>query len=147
MGKFFPLVAALAAGLALAAQGAINSELSRHTGRFRAVLTSLLVSLTTVALILLLRPDEGSLRGLAHAPRWAVFTGGILGVVVLVANVVAVPRIGAAATSGLIVVAQLIAAAAIDRFGLFNVAARPLTPGRLGGLVLLVLAVILIIRA
>ncbi len=147
MGKFFPLAAALAAGLALATQGAINSELARHTGRFRAVLISVLVSTTTVALILLLRPDEGSFGGIAHAPRWALFTGGVLGVLVLIGTIVAVPRIGAAATSGVIVTAQLTASAIIDRFGLLKVAPRPLTPGRLAGLLLLMVAVILIVRS
>ncbi len=147
MGKFLPLAAALIAGLALAAQGPINSELSRNVGRFRAVLISVLVSSATITLILLLRPDEGSFSGILHAPRWAWFTGGVLGVIVLGGTIVAVPRIGAAATSGLIVTAQLIVSAVIDRFGLLNVAARPLTPGRLGGLLLLIAAIILIIRA
>ncbi len=147
MSKFIPLAAALLAGLALATQGPINSELSRNVGRFRAVLISVLVSSATVALILLLRPDEGSFGGVAHAPRWALFTGGMLGVVVLVGTVVAVPRIGAAATSALIVTAQLTASAVIDRFGLLRVAPRPLTPARLAGLLLLVVAVILIVRS
>jgi len=147
MGKFFPLIAALVAGLALATQGPINTELSRHTGRFRAVLISVLVSSTTVALILLLRPDEGSFGGVAHAPRWAWVSGGMLGVLVLLGTIIAVPRIGAAATSGLIVTAQLITSAVIDRFGLLNVAARPLTAARLGGLALLVVAVLLIVRS
>jgi transporter family-2 protein len=147
MSRLFPLLAALLAGLALATQGPINTELSRHTGRFRAVLISVLVSSMTVTLILLLRPDEGSFGGIAQAPRWAWVSGGILGVLVLLGNIIAVPRIGVAATSGLVVAAQLVAAAIIDRFGLLNVAAHPLTPGRIGGLLLLIGGVLLIVRS
>src|SRR5579875_3621219 len=131
MGKLFPLAAALIAGLALGVQGPINSELSRNVGRFRAVLISVLVSSATVVIILLVHPGEGSFSGIFHTPRWA-FVGGVLGVIILAGTIIAVPRIGAAATSGLIVTAQLIAAAIIDRFGLFDVAPRPITPPRLG---------------
>jgi transporter family-2 protein len=145
MGKAIAVVAALLVGVGIASQGAVNSELARHVGQMRAVAVSITVSLGVLVVVLLLRPGPGSFTGLAHTPRWALI-GGVLGVMVLAATILAVPRIGVAATTGGIVAGQVIASAIIDRFGLLGVAVRPLTPGRIAGLVLLVLAVGLVTR-
>lgn len=145
MGWIVPVVVALVAGACIASQGAVNSALAQHIGQVRAVSFSILVSAVTVGVIVLLRPGPGSFAGLSAAPRWAL-AGGVLGVVVLIATIIAVPRIGVAATTGGIVAGQVIASAVIDRFGLLGVAVRPLTPGRLAGLALLVLAVGLVTR-
>jgi transporter family-2 protein len=111
----------------------------------RAVAISITVSMATILLLVLLRPGSGSFAALAQTPRWALL-GGILGVLILAATVVAVPRIGVAATTGGIVAGQVIASAVIDRFGLLGVAVRPLTPGRIAGLALVLLAVALVTR-
>lgn len=145
MGKVLAVVAALLVGVGIAAQGAVNSELARHVGQIRAVAISISVSAVLVLVVLLLRPGPGSFAAVAHAPRWA-FAGGVLGVAILAATIVAVPRIGVAATTGGIVAGQVIASAIIDRFGLLGMAVRPLTPGRIAGLALIVLAVGLVTR-
>ncbi len=144
--KVLPLLAALLAGSALATQGVINSQLSRYVGQIRAVSISLLVSVVTVLVVLAVYHKGGAYSGLAAAPRWTL-VGGTLGVVVLIGSIIAVPRLGAATTTGLIVMAQLMAAAVIDQFGLLGVATRHLTAGRSAGLALLVVAVILIVRS
>lgn len=147
MTKFvsIPLAAALAVGLALAIQGAINSALSRNLGSTRAAFFSVIITATTVFIVLLLRPDRGSFAGLATTPWWAL-AGGLFGAVALLGIIVAVPRIGVAVTTGAIVAGQVLAAAVIDNFGLLGVAVRPLNAGRLAGLVLLILAMILVTR-
>lgn len=145
MGKVIAVVAALLVGVGIASQGAVNSELTRHVGQIRAVAISITVSMVTILLLVLLRPGPGSFAALAHTPRWALL-GGILGVLILAATVVAVPRIGVAATTGGIVAGQVLASAVIDRFGLLGVAVRPLTPGRIAGLALVLLAVALVTR-
>lgn len=139
------VIVALVAGACIASQGAINSELARHIGQVRAVSFSIGVSAITIGMLVLLRPGPGSYAGLSDTPRWAL-VGGVLGVVTLIATVVAVPRVGVAATTGGIVAGQALASAVIDRFGLLGVATRPLTAGRLAGLVLLVVAVALVTR-
>jgi bacterial/archaeal transporter family-2 protein len=139
------VLGALIAGACIASQGAINSELSRSIGQARAVAFSILISLFTISVVVLIRPGDGSFAALGSAPRWALI-GGVLGVVVLLVTIIAVPRIGVAATTGGIVAGQVIASAIIDRFGLLGVAMRPLTVGRLTGLALLVLAVTLVTR-
>ena len=62
------------------------------------------------------------------------FTGGLLGVGILIGTIIAVPRIGVAATTAAILAAQVTTSAIIDQFGLLGVAARPLTLARLVGL-------------
>lgn len=144
-GRLVPLIAALAAGVVAAIQGPVNSELSRHIGQFRAIFISVLVTFTTIVVIVLLRAGDGSFAGLGQAPRWSLI-GGFMGLIALAGTIVAVPRIGVAATTGAIVAGQVIVSAIIDRFGLLGVAVRPLTPLRLVGLALLVLAVGLVTR-
>jgi transporter family-2 protein len=145
MNWVVPVIVALVAGACIASQGAINSELARHIGQVRAVSFSICVSAITIGLVVLLRAGPGSYTELGGTPRWAL-VGGVLGVVTLIATVVAVPRVGVAATTGGIVAGQAIASAIIDRFGLLGVATRPITAGRLAGLVLLVVAVALVTR-
>ncbi len=140
-----PLLAALLAGICIASQGAINSELSRHVGQMRAVAVSISLSFSIVALIVAVHAGPGSFAAVKETPRWAMI-GGLLGVTILVSTIIAVPRIGVAATTGAIVAGQVIASAIIDRFGLLGVVVRPLTPGRLAGLVLVVVAVALVTR-
>ena len=145
MSKAIPLLAALVVGVAIATQGVVNSELSRHVGQVRAVVISVAVSIVVVLILLLIHPGPGSFAGATHAPPWA-FIGGLLGVGILIGTIIAVPRIGVAATTAAVLAAQVITSAMIDQFGLLGVAARPVTPARLGGLVLAVLAVLLITR-
>ena len=145
MAWFGPVLAALVAGACIASQGAINSELSQHVGQVRAVAFSISVSLLTIALLVLFHPGPGSFANLGATPRWAL-VGGMLGVFILISTIIAVPRIGVAATTGAIVAGQIVASAIIDRFGLLGVTVRPLTPARLAGLLLLVAAVALVNR-
>jgi transporter family-2 protein len=145
LNRVLPLLAALLVGAATAIQGPINSELSRHVGQFRAVFISVLLSFVTVTIIMLLTGGPGFLGAARHAPPWAL-VGGFMGIIALTGTIIAVPRIGVAATTGAIVAGQVIVAALIDRLGLLGVAMRPLTPGRVLGLLLLVVAVGLVTR-
>lgn len=146
MGRGWPFIVALIVGVSQAVQGPINSELSRHVGQFRAVFVSVLVSVSTVVVVLLVWPQPGSsFAGLSGAPRWALL-GGFCGVIALAGIILAVPRIGVAATTAAIVASQVLASAVIDQFGLLHVTPRPITPGRTLGLALLVIAVALVAR-
>src|SRR6516225_8530838 len=107
MSWVLPVLAAVVAGVCIASQGAINSELSRHVGQMRAVAVSISLSFTVVALIIAVHAGPGSFAAIKEAPWWSL-VGGLLGVTVLVTTIVAVPRIGVAATTGAIVAGQVI---------------------------------------
>jgi transporter family-2 protein len=66
-------------------------------------------------------------------PPYLLFSGGALGAAYVGASVFLAPRIGAGALLCLVVAGQLLGALTIDRFGLFGLATRELSFGRLAG--------------
>lgn len=135
----------LCAGVALGSQAPINASLARHVGPVRAVLVSVTISLLVLLVIVSVDRGGGRLAALATAPPWSL-AGGFLGAIVLIGTVVAVPRLGTAATITLLVSGQLATAAAVDHFGWLDVAQRPLDGPRLVGLVLLATGGALVVR-
>jgi len=131
----------------LPVQAGINSKLSKVAGSpVIAALISFLVG--TVALILYLlitRRDEVSWSGLKSAPAW-LFAGGLIGAFYVAVITLIVPGLGAALTFSLVVTGQLIAAMIIDHNGWLGMATREISAGRLVGVALLVVGVILIRR-
>ena len=128
---------AVAAGLAGAVQAAVMGELGERAGIFPALAFSGVVAVV-LGLLLLLVADQ-SLRGLGavvREPLW-LWTGGALSVLIILAITVSSPRIGLAATIGIIIAFNLGVAAVIDRFGLFGLDRIPLDWSRLLGLVFL----------
>jgi transporter family-2 protein len=111
---------AVAAGLAGAVQAAVMGELGGRVGVFPALAFSGVVAVV-IGLALLLAVKQ-SFRGLGDAARQPVWlwSGGALSVLIILAITVASPRIGLAATIGIIIAFNLGAAALIDRFGWFG---------------------------
>ena len=70
---------------------------------------------------------------IARQPLFLLLAGGAIGAVYVSANVFLAPRIGAGALLCLVVAGQLLGALVIDRFGLFGLAMRELSFGRLAG--------------
>ena len=69
--------------------------------------------------LLVTRRGLGSLAEAWTAPKW-LWLGAVLGTFVVFTITLASPRIGTAATIGLLVAGQLAAGAVIDRYGLFG---------------------------
>ncbi len=138
---------ALAAGAALPVQAGVNAAIARYAGRAEwAAFVSFVVGVAALgAWLAALRLAPPSGLALARAPWWA-WTGGVLGAFYVSAVVLLTPRIGVAATLGLAVAGQLAGALVLDQLGALGLAYRPLTPSRLVGAALLVLAGVLIRR-
>jgi transporter family-2 protein len=128
---------AVAAGLAGAVQAAVMGELGERAGIFPALAFSAVVAVV-LGLVALLVARQ-SLRGLGDVVRQPVWlwTGGALSMLIILAITVAPPRIGLAATIGIIIALNLSVAAVIDRFGLFGFNRIPIGWARVLGLVLL----------
>jgi transporter family-2 protein len=92
--------------------------------------------LLAVTILLISRQGTGRLGSALHVPPW-MWLGGLMGLVVVFSITFAQPRIGASATIGILIAGQLVAGAAIDRFGWFGVDQIALSPGRLAGIALL----------
>ncbi len=70
---------------------------------------------------------------LISVPVW-VWAGGLIGVYVVLLSIVAVPRMGVACYMVCVILGQLGASFAYDRFGAFGMAARDFSLGNLIGL-------------
>jgi transporter family-2 protein len=110
---------ALVAGLAGAVQAAVMGRLGSRVGTLEALaFASALQAVLTAALVVAF----GSLGGYAaaaRAPVW-LWAGAVMGALIVFTITFATPRIGTAATIGILVAGQLAMGLAIDRYGLFG---------------------------
>ena len=128
---------AVFAGLAGSVQVALMSRLGERIGVLEALgfSAALTAALAFVALLLVRRSLAGFERAI-HAPWWMLL-GGVMGLIIVFTVTYAGPRIGVAATVGILIAGQLVAGAAIDRWGLLGSERIALHWPRLLGLVLL----------
>jgi transporter family-2 protein len=102
------------------------------------------VALTVLAL--LFARHSAQLETLKSLPLYMLIGGGLLGAIYVTVNIILAPRVGIAALMALGIAGQLFTALLIDRFGLFELAERGLTVGRVSG-ALLVLVGALMVRS
>jgi bacterial/archaeal transporter family-2 protein len=125
------------AGLAGAVQAAVMGELGERVGIVPAVAFSVVVALLGgLAALLVWERSFAGIRAAAQEPAW-LWIGGIMSVFIVLAVTVAPPRIGVAATIGVVIAGNLVSAALIDRYGLFGQDVIPIDRWRLLGLLLL----------
>ncbi len=128
---------AVAAGLAGAVQAAVMGELGERVGVFPALAFSGVVAVVIgLALLLVAKQSVRGLGDVVRQPVW-LWSGGALSVLIILAITVASPRIGLAATIGIIIAFNLSVAAIIDRFGWFGFDQIAISWTRALGLVLL----------
>ncbi|VXC87846.1 DMT family transporter [Oceanicaulis alexandrii] len=132
-----PFILTVIAGAMVAAQPAFNGQLSGHLG---SPLRAALVSFTAGALIMLAavsvlayRAGWPSLERISNTPPHLFVIGGALGAVFVTTASWAAPKIGTGSFFALLFAAQLIAAMAIDHFGLFGIEERSVTLLRILG--------------
>lgn len=134
-----------AAGVSVTVQQVLNSNLRGQIGSaWWAGVTSYVVGLLTMLAVAI--PMDG-VRGLGSMiGRVEGFTwiGGALGAMFIGTAILMVPRLGATTTMGFVIVGQLVAAAAIDHFGLLEVTQHSLTPLRIAGIAMLVGGMVLV---
>ena len=112
-------------------------ELGDRVGVVPAV--AFAAGVTLLCALLALAVAERSVSGVRQAfeqPRW-LWLGGVMSIVIVFAITLGGSRIGTTATVGLVIAGNLLAAAVIDRFGLFGQDEIPLAWPRLLGIALL----------
>ncbi|GAB2534615.1 DMT family transporter [Rufibacter soli] len=146
MGKELYYLLALLAGVAVAIQAGVNSELKLAVGN--PIITALFsfcigtLILGTVVLVSY-RQEFPSLQQMQGISAWK-WTGGLLGVLYVTAVILAAPRIGAANTLGIIVAGQLLMAIVLDHFGWLGFPVQPINWSKVLGVVLLLAGVFLL---
>jgi len=113
------------------------SRLGERIGVLEALaFSAALTAAIAVVILLLFRQSLGGFGQAVHQPWWMLM-GGALGALIVFTITFAGPRIGVAATVGIIIAMQLVTAAAIDRWGLFGQDKIALHWPRVLGIVLL----------
>jgi len=97
---------------------------------------SLLTAAAAVALLLLVKRSLSACVDAFRQPWWMLL-GGLMGLLIVFTITYAGTRIGVAATVGILIAGQLVAGAAIDRWGLFGTEKIALGGPRLLGIALL----------
>jgi transporter family-2 protein len=137
---------AILAGVAGSIQVAVMAKLGDRVGVFGALAwATTLAALLAVALMLVARQGFGEFAAAARQPVW-LWSGAVMGLVVVLAITFAGSQIGVAATVGILIAGQLAMGAAIDRFGLFGVDRVALSWARIAGILLLLAGAALTLR-
>ncbi len=141
------LPAALAAGMAVPTQFAINSQLRQVVGGpvLAAALSFLVGTVILFATTAVVRRSVPELGPIMSAPPW-MWLGGLLGAIFVCASIVLTPRLGTATTVGLLLAGQVIASIAIDHLGLMGVPVQPASIPRLLGAALIIIGVAVVQR-
>jgi transporter family-2 protein len=136
---------AVVMGAGLSVQPLLNARVARLAGSpiYGALLSVLVSTLTLILVVVLARLAAPNVRALGTAPWWT-FAGGVIGAGVVLAALMATPRLGAATTIALFIAGQLAASLAIDHFGALGVPVHPLDVKRALGVACLVAGVALI---
>jgi bacterial/archaeal transporter family-2 protein len=140
-----PLVLAVAAGISVVVQQALNANLRTALGSAAwSGFTSYLVgTVCMVLLALALRDPVPSAAVAARVPWWA-WSGGLFGAIFIGLAILLIPQIGAATFVALLVTGQMLASLALDHFGLLGVPVQPATLVRMAGAGFLIMGVVLI---
>jgi bacterial/archaeal transporter family-2 protein len=139
---------ALISGALIPVQAAANAALSRSIHGnvpFAALTLFVLAAITTAVSLTVIGAPVPSLAELRSAPWWG-YTGGLIVAFYVFTITFLAPRVGVGNAIALIVTGQVVAALAIDHFGLLHSLVFPLTPSRLLGAALMVIGVFLALR-
>jgi bacterial/archaeal transporter family-2 protein len=124
-------------GLAGAIQAAVMGELGERVGIASALTFAVAVSLVcALGALLIWERSFAGVRAAADEPWW-LWLGGVMSLFIVLGITVSTPRIGVAATIGIVIAGNLVAAALIDQYGLFGQEQVAITSVRLVGLALL----------
>ncbi|MDA3978733.1 MULTISPECIES: DMT family transporter [Gallibacterium] len=139
------IVIALVAGVGLASQAAINSQLSKVVAGQPLIAALISFATGTLALfvVCLVKTNlwEG-LQNLAGQPFWK-FIGGPLGALVVFTTIFLAPKVGITNMLFFIIIGQLVAAMLIDHFGLIYMPVREITLWKLGGMLIVMAGLVL----
>jgi len=146
-GQWLLMAMVLLGGSLLPIQAAMNGRLGAVLeNRSLAALVSFAVGTIGLTLYVLLSRTSLPSADVARTVPWWAWLGGLCGAIYIPAVIIAAPRLGGAALTGLSVGAQMAASAVLDQWGLLGLPVHPITPGRAMGLVLIVVGVVLLQR-
>jgi bacterial/archaeal transporter family-2 protein len=141
----FPMMLAVAAGLSLVVQQALNANLraALSSAAWSGFMSYLLGVICMMALAFVLQDPLPSVATMSRIP-WFAWTGGMFGAIFIGLAIFLVPQLGAATFFALLIAGQMLGSMAFDHFGVLGVPVHPISAIRIAGAVLLVAGVVLI---
>jgi transporter family-2 protein len=130
----------------IALQAPINSGLGKTINTFPAAAVSFTVGTLVLVGIVLVKGEAGSVSGIVDV-KAQYLIGGLLGAAYVTTVLVTVRTLGAGGVTAATVAGQLTAAVIIDRLGILGLEGKPITLGRVLGVLLLFAGTLLVIRA
>lgn len=144
MTPFLFALVPLGAGIASALQAATNSALTVRSSLVTALVVNVAGTLLGAAALLLVPGTRAVVPG-AGTP-WALYAGGLYGLVIIAGLAFAFPKLGSAWSIALFVLGQSATALALDHYGLLGTVRESLSATRIAGLGLVVAGVLLLRR-
>lgn len=142
-GIFWSIIAAFAAGVCGATQGAVNAMLGKNTGQY-AMVVGISLAQAAMAALLMLRGGGGSFAGLLSP--WLILAGA-LGVGIILGLSVSISSLGAVSVFVLVFAGQLVASTVIDYFGLFGVPRITVNPYKIVSILVILFGVYMLLKS
>lgn len=136
------MMLAIISGCCMACQSPTNATLSRHIGNLQATAVSFGGGIICLAIPMLII-GAGDLSQLVNVEWWQLL-GGVYGVCIVLAITYAIPRLGAALTSTIVMLGQISMGIILDTFGFLKLEAMPLAAGRVVGCLVVLAGIILV---
>lgn len=136
----------LAAGIGIPVLAALNAALGRTIGAPAVAASVLFVVALLSALVVAMVTNPAAFAKIPGAPKHLFLAGVLIAFYVLTITWIA-PIIGVGNAVFFVLIGQMIAAAAIDHFGLFGAVTSPLSATRAGGIALMAVGVFLTQKA
>lgn len=137
----FGIIFAIVSGISMSIQGVLNTKLSEKIGLWETtVLIQGIALICSIIISLFIR--DGNYANLKNTNKYYLL-GGVLGVVITYTVVKSVSLMGATLGIGIILVAQLLAAAIIDAFGLFGTDKIKFTLNNFIGIAIMIIGIII----
>jgi len=137
----FGIIYSIIAGICMSIQGTFNTRLGDKIGQWE---TNILVqgSGLIITFVILLLAGNGNFKNLKNSNKLYLL-GGALGVIIIFTVMQGIKTLGPTYSIATILVAQLIAAYAIDLFGLFDTNKMPFQFSKVIGLVIMILGIVI----
>jgi bacterial/archaeal transporter family-2 protein len=140
-----PLTLAIAAGISLVVQQALNANLrtALSSAAWSGFMSYFLGVVCMAAFALLLQDPIPSVATASRIP-WYAWSGGLFGAIFIGLAIVLIPQLGAATFFALLIAGQMLGSIVFDHFGVLGVPVHPVSVLRVAGAALLVSGVVLI---
>ena len=144
--NYWPHLIAMLVGAGLTVQVGMNSTVRVALGSpVTAAVVNFGIGLAALLAVAVASGARIAPGAVGTVPAWA-WLGGLLGAAYVASTTVLGPRLGAAAMLALVLAGQMIAALAVDQFGVLGFPQNAVTPARLLGAVLVIVGALLIVR-